>query len=267
MLKKLRKLICVSSALMILSGGIFALPVKIVQAKSAYDYQFVSQSPYPSVAKPGDVINVWMEIKNTGTRNWYNSGANPVRLGSGSKYGSKNQERDYPSEFYVGQALCGGALCVGAPTGWLSQSRPVAISDQQVVPGGTTRFQLNIKAPAEPGKYRAYFTPVADHITWMNDIGIYWEIKVSRGYSYSFDYENVDNPTNAEVNKNTSTVVSPEQNLIIEGLKNQMSYKSIKNTSNIGISFKILNFFMWAGLFVFLIFLLVFAGICWKKFT
>ena len=126
MLKKLRKLICVSSALMILSGGVFLSPVKIVQAKNAYDYQLVLQSPYPSTVRPGDIINVWLEIKNTGTKTWYNTGANPVRLGSGSKYGDSGQSRDYPSEFYLNQQqpLCsGGGLCSGVPSaGWLSRN-------------------------------------------------------------------------------------------------------------------------------------------------
>jgi len=224
---------------MILGGGMFAFPVEIVQAKSSYNYQLVSQSPYPNTAKPGDVINVWIEVQNTGIATWYNSGSQPVRLGSGSSYGGKWQGRDYDSEFWLEQLRCGNTRCVGAPEGWLSKNRPTAISDQVVASGETTRFQFNIKAPEDPGIYKAYFTPVVDGVEWMKDIGIYWEIEVSRRQPYSFDYLNIDNPVNKEVNKNTVANLSYEQQLLVDSLKNQIGYSSLSSSTDLDLKFKL----------------------------
>lgn len=152
--------------------------------KLAYDYELISQSSYPSVLNPGEITNVWIEVKNTGTSTWWNYqdpayAYHPVRLGTGSKYGATDQQQDYASEFYLGQAECGGtAECVGAPSGWLSLNRPVNASPNVIKPGWHARFQFFIKAPTTPGTYKAYFTPVIEGITWMKDIGIYWEIRV-----------------------------------------------------------------------------------------
>ncbi|MDD5731607.1 MAG: hypothetical protein PHU42_01835 [Patescibacteria group bacterium] len=129
-----------------------------------YDYQLIYQSPYPAEANPGDLIDVWIEVKNTGTATWFNNGNNVVRLGSGSSYGNINQQRDYVSEF--------------ANSNWLSANRAVAIMHPEIRPGWNTRFQFKLKAPATPGTYKAYFTPVVDGVKWMKDIGIYWQIIV-----------------------------------------------------------------------------------------
>ena len=139
----------------------FQFPGEIKEkVRNIYDYQLINQSPYPSSLQPGETTNVWVEVKNTGTATW---GSN-VRLGSGSKYGNRNQQQDYASEF--------------ANHDWLSANRPTSISPTGIIPGWHARFQFTIKAPTTNGNYKAYFTPVADGITWMNDIGIYWEINV-----------------------------------------------------------------------------------------
>jgi len=135
------------------------------QAALMYDYEYIDQSPYPSPLTPGEITNVWLEVKNTGTATWYNNGDTVVRLGTGSVYGDVDQQKDYTSEIYD-------------PVTWLSPNRPVAILDSVVAPGQTTHFQFNIKAPSSPGVYKAYFTPVADGVTWMKDIGIYWQVTV-----------------------------------------------------------------------------------------
>uniref|UniRef100_A0A7C4M0M1 Uncharacterized protein n=1 Tax=candidate division CPR3 bacterium TaxID=2268181 RepID=A0A7C4M0M1_UNCC3 len=132
--------------------------------QGTYAWWYIGQSPYPSELKPGEEVEVWIEIKNIGTATWFNNGDRVVRLGSGSKYGNENQQRDYNSEF--------------ANPDWYSANRPANILHPEVRPGWHTRFQFKIKAPANPGTYKAYFTPVVDGLAWMEDIGIYWEIKV-----------------------------------------------------------------------------------------
>jgi len=135
-------------------------------AAKPFDYELIYQSPYPAVMNMGQVANVWIEVKNTGTVTWKGTGIeNVVRLGSGSKYGASNQQRDYSSEFANGD--------------WLSANRTTNIMHPEIKPGWNTRFQFNIKAPNTPGTYKAYFTPVVEGVEWMKDIGIYWQITVS----------------------------------------------------------------------------------------
>ena len=145
-----------------IDGTVPIFPVPIVEKNLTYDYEYVQQSPYPSTLEPNEITSVWLEIKNTGTATWYNDQFPIIRIGTGSGY---EGDRDYTSSFYD-------------PDTWLSNNRPVTISDSGVIPGETTRFQFNIKAPENPGTYKAYFTPVADGLIWMKDIGLYWELTV-----------------------------------------------------------------------------------------
>lgn len=130
----------------------------------AYDYQYIAQSKGSYNVNPGEDVDVWVEIKNTGTATWFSNGQNPIRLGPGSVYDATSQGHDYASGF--------------SNTSWLYTNRAASIVDSEVASGSNTRFQFKIKAPSINGVYRAYFTPVAEGITWMRDVGIYWEIIV-----------------------------------------------------------------------------------------
>ncbi|HRY60192.1 MAG TPA: hypothetical protein P5096_02340 [Patescibacteria group bacterium] len=166
MSRKIAKAIYSVVALAMVLGSVFAFSAPKALAAPAYDYALVNQSAYPSTLNAGDVTNVWIEVKNTGTATW---GSN-VRLGAGSAYGSAAQGRDYSSEF--------------ANSDWPSANRAAGMTDGTravagIIPGWNVRFQFNIKAPSTAGVYKAYFTPVADGVTWMKDIGIFWQITVA----------------------------------------------------------------------------------------
>ena len=167
---KLQKLIYGAMVAAMVLCLYFAYSAPKALASPAYDYKYITQSPYPSNLTPGQVVNVWVEVKNTGTKTWKNDGVNPVRLGAGSSFGSSSQSRDYSSEFYNS-------------AGWLSANRTVAIRDGVILPGWHTRFEFTIKAPSANGSYKAYFTPVAEGATWMKDIGMYWGVTVGGGSS------------------------------------------------------------------------------------
>jgi len=163
---KLQKAVYTAVAAAMILGAMFAYSVPKTLAAPAYDYELIHQSSYPSTLAPGETTNVWIEVKNTGSATWYNDVAPTIRLGSGSAYGAANQQRDYDSEFYDSAS-------------WLSMNRPVQMLHPEIRPGWHTRFQFNIKAPSTAGVYKAYFTPVADGLTWMKDIGIYWQLTVA----------------------------------------------------------------------------------------
>jgi len=189
-------------------------------AKPAYDYDLVYQSPYPATMSPGQTTNVWIEVKNTGTNTWwdYQDPAypfHPVRLGTGSQYGTLNQQRDYPSEFAAGN--------------WLSSNRATNIDPIVIKPGWNTRFQFDIQAPTTPGTYKAYFTPVVDGITWMKDMGIYWEITVS-GTSQTVPIV----PLNLNVSQCTTTTsaLCISWGTVVNGLSNNYELYRSTNASS-----------------------------------
>ena len=224
-MKKTKKIIKILISTVLLFNFVFLSLMQEAKASMIYNYELVYQSPYPSTLAPGETTLVSLEIKNTGLVTWFNSGVNPVRLGSGSSYGESWQSRNYSSEFHDDD--------------WLSDNRPVPISDIEILPGETTTFEFNIKAPENPGNYKAYFTPVVDGHSWMRDIGIYWEVDVSRRLSYSFDYYDPSNPLNEEVNKNTDVTLSESEELLVNALKKELSYDSIHNVSIFDIRIKL----------------------------
>ena len=167
-----------------------------------YSYEIVYQSPYPSTLPVNSVTNVYIDIKNTGTENWYKDGNFKIRLGTGSSYGNSNQKQDYKSEFYN--------------IDWLSQNRASSIMDKGIVkPGETARFQFNIKTSDIPGAYRAYFTPVIDGLTWMKDLGIYWEIKTTESPT-KIEITELQEQTNNQVGNQDKEAIDKSQSLISE---------------------------------------------------
>ena len=163
-LTKTSKAIYILASVIFVIGSVFAFSAAVplaANAAPAYDYRYITQSAYPTVA-PGASTTLWVEVKNTGTATWT---SNVVRLGT-------DHPRDRQSAF--------------ANSSWLGsdKNRPCAFDPNysvggQLPPGYHTRFTLNVTAPTTPGTYREYFTPVADGVTWMKDIGIYWDITVS----------------------------------------------------------------------------------------
>lgn len=119
---------------------------------SAESFGYVSQSPYISLT-PGQSQQVWLEVKNTGNTIWSKSGSTPIRLAT-------SNPRDRISPFI--------------------NSNRVLMDDGTVNPGQNTRFTFNITAPVTAGVYKEYFTLVHDGVAWMDDIGIYWQITVTK---------------------------------------------------------------------------------------
>lgn len=129
-------------------------------------HSYVSQTPHTSgpdemdtTVNAGDTINLTLTVTNTGSTTWSNTGLSPVRLGT-------SHAHDRVSSF-------------GRGTGWLSGSTNRVEMDQaSVAPGATATFTFQMIAPSTPGDYREYFQLVQDFYTWMEDYGIYWNIRV-----------------------------------------------------------------------------------------
>ena len=85
---------------------------------------------------------------NTGTATWTNTGTMPVTLGTANSAGHNS------------------FICYSS---WLSCNRPAYLQEASVAPGQIGNFKFMIQAPATPGSYREYFTPLAEMFTWFKD--------------------------------------------------------------------------------------------------
>jgi uncharacterized membrane protein len=169
--------------------------VRVLSEADRYQYSYVSQSGYPTLSV-GDSHEFTLNIKNTGSITWNRSN---VRLAT-----DKGQDRT--------PAFSRGS-------GWISNNR-IRLVQESVAPGqtGTFRFRIQVPSNMNPGTYREHFRPVVDGITWMQDMGIYWDVRVrsqqddyfpcqwisqngyptlSRGQSYRFEvrFRNTGNRT------------------------------------------------------------------------
>ncbi len=140
----------------------------VAPAKSTYSMSWLAQSPYPTLP-PSGKIAMWVEVKNTGNIAWVadpnnTNGRSQMKLGT-------DRPLDRVSKF--------------ADSSWLSSNRAVLMTPAVVKPNETARFSFQITAPASSGKSREYFRPVNEYVTWLNDLGIYWDITVGSGISDS----------------------------------------------------------------------------------
>ena len=131
-----------------------------------YSARFVSQNGYPTLTL-GQSYNFQLTLRNTGGATWQRG---VVNLGT-----DRGQDR-IPGFIREG----------GSPSGWLKGNR-VEMVEATVPPGsnGTFSFWYTIPDSMAPGVYREYFRPVADGVSWLEDWGIYWDVRVvSRADSY-----------------------------------------------------------------------------------
>ncbi|TMG46832.1 MAG: hypothetical protein E6H91_11185 [Chloroflexi bacterium] len=113
----------------------------------------------------------------TATLAYYNSGSLgwvAGRMGESAYLGTWDSEpgQDQPS-------VLGGDGRLGSPaTGWPRYNRIAVQPAQYVGPGQIAWFQFTVKAPSTPGTYRLYVRPLVEGATWLEDIGVFWQVTV-----------------------------------------------------------------------------------------
>lgn len=127
-----------------------------------YTYDVTGQNGHPTL-KRGESHNFNLSIRNTGNATWRKY---QVNLGT-----------DRPHDRIPG--FIREDVWNYLPSGWSYENR-IYMQEDTVAPGETAHFSFWYTVPQgmSNGKYREYFRPVADGITWLPDKGIYWEIEV-----------------------------------------------------------------------------------------
>ncbi len=134
---------------------VWTFNVSTNQAARGYNARYLSQGPREGAASlsgaitVGQQVDLWVNYLNTGTATWYNSGRNPVHLGTA-------RPQDRGSVLFAGENR----------RGYLLQS--------SVPPGGVGTFIVPITGPRAVGNYTEHFQPVAEYITWFGDNTSWW---------------------------------------------------------------------------------------------
>jgi len=134
--------------------------IEVTTKEADYGASWVDQSENSLVLKTGKKARVWVELENTGDVVWRKDGNNPVRLGT-------DRSLDRVSSFY-------------SQGYWPSENRAAEMKKNMVYPGDSVRFEVVLAAPDNPGVYREYFRPVVEGVSWLDDLGIYWDIVVEK---------------------------------------------------------------------------------------
>ena len=147
-----------------------------------YSYEWVSQSDYPTIPQGGS-DTLTLAIRNTGTATWYNTGANPIHLGT-----------DKPLDRNSGFIKTGE---------WIATNRPANMNEASVDPGEIGTFTFTVAGSPTPYPnvaYREYFRPVVEGMMWMEDYGIFWDITVTDSSdSMGYDAELVSQSANPTI--------------------------------------------------------------------
>lgn len=124
-----------------------------------YRSELINQDTNSFTITQGESKNLNIEIKNTGTANWYKDGPSPVRLATARDW-------DRSSIFYNSD--------------WISQNRVTTINESKISPSQTATYSLSLTAPtnAIPGIYSESFQSVAENITWFMDYDITYQITI-----------------------------------------------------------------------------------------
>jgi hypothetical protein len=137
------------------------LEFHFVVSPPTYTWELENQYAYTDQTKstggstlnmlPGQEVYVGFQALNTGNETWYQSGANPIHVGT-------VDPTDRASAF--------------AAQGWLGPNRPAGLQQTSVAPGQIGTFEFWMQAPSTPGAYAEHFDLVADGLTWMPDQGL-----------------------------------------------------------------------------------------------
>ena len=143
-------------------------PAHVPAGIPGFHAAWYGQSGYPTLC-PGERSSAVVAFYNSGSRGWVNG-----RMGEVAYLGTWNADpgQDEPT-------VLGGNGQFGSPqTGWPNYNRVAQQPHDYVGPGQVVWFQFTIQAPDRSGFYRLYIRPLVEGATWMEDVGVYWQVTV-----------------------------------------------------------------------------------------
>lgn len=189
---------------------------------SSYHWAPVSQSAYTDSTQATDAdlnsyiantsrrLFLTIKVLNNGSVTW---NRNSVNLGTSGP-------RDRKSNIY--------------DQTWLSPSRPATLTEASVTPGQYGTFSFWINTPTQAGNYKEYFNLLTEGVTWMNDMGLYYELNIQPA---KYTWDSVSQQAFTDNTKQT------QANLLsmVAGDTAYMSVK-VRNTGNVTWQRNAVNF-------------------------
>lgn len=108
-----------------------------------------------------------------------------ITVTAGSKIYMKIRARNIGNEtwtpefLHLGTSRSNDRSSVFKDETWKNNARPTSLLEASVGPGQSGTFLFELTAPSTTGSYKEYFNLVADGYTWLNDIGLYYDINVT----------------------------------------------------------------------------------------
>ncbi|MBN1494951.1 L,D-transpeptidase family protein [Candidatus Peregrinibacteria bacterium] len=124
--------------------------------KLKYDFEFLG-SKKSTAFTPGEVYEVTLYIKNTGTMPMFSDDAG-CRMRDITRLGSA-KPGDHENPLFP--------ILINHDTGWLSPNR-IILDQQRLDPGEKGSFTFLVKAPMTTGVYREFFDVVIDGKQWIS---------------------------------------------------------------------------------------------------
>jgi hypothetical protein len=138
-------------------GGVVDAPRTAAAFDIGYHARWSGQSPDPTLG-PGETATLVVALLNTGYRGWYAGVPNQqAALGTSAPLDVARPDLAY---------------------GWLSSSRITTTTTSYVGPGQVGWFQFRVRAPLTPGDHRLSVRGVVDGVTWLEEQGIFFTIRV-----------------------------------------------------------------------------------------
>lgn len=129
----------------------------VVRSDHGMHGRWISQSPYPTLARGEVSAPLTISFTNTGSATWTRG-----VLGAQVNLGINGDNRTW----------------AGLGVEWPTPDR-VAIQDQgSVPPGALGSFTFRVRAPQAPGVYAIHVRPVADGTVWLEDYGVFLYVTV-----------------------------------------------------------------------------------------
>lgn len=141
-----------------IDGEELKLMVNVDAAK--YDAEILGKSGSVPYMLAGEVVSLWVDVRNSGNQTWYKTGDNKMQLGTSSSH-------DRSSDFYNKDY-------------WQANNRPEEMKVESVAPGEVVRLEVLMQAPVKTGNYHECFTPVIGGKKWLDKSEVCWDIMVSK---------------------------------------------------------------------------------------
>src|SRR5712691_8109035 len=143
-------------------------PASVPSGIGGFHAQWYGQSGYPTLC-PGQRSTATVAYYNSGSLGWVSG-----KVGEVAYLGTWGPEPGQDS----GSPLGGDGTNGSPATGWPRYNRIAVQPAPYVGPGQVAWFQFTVKAPSTAGTYRLYVRPLVEGATWLEDIGVFWQVTV-----------------------------------------------------------------------------------------